>query len=66
MLSVIENKIFKILLQVACMHGLHMVLQSFTCLKDMMWMVPTFSYILVFYISHIAYMFLNEFLKVVF
>ena len=34
MLWVIEKKIFKILLQVACMHRLHMVLQSCTCPKD--------------------------------
>ena len=58
-------KILKILLQVAGMHGLHMVLKSCTCLKDID--VDVDSYIMsVFYISHSANMFLNEILKVVF
>ena len=66
MLGVMEKKIIKILLQVACMHRLHMVLQSCTCLKDIDVDGSNIPSILVFYISHSANMFFNEFLKVVF
>ena len=50
---------------VACMHRLVMVLQSCTCLKDIDVDGSNILIYFVFYISHSANNFLNEFLKVV-